>query len=224
MKLLAIETAFEQCSVALSVDGEVFERSLHAPRQHAALLLPWVQELLSEAGMRLQGLDALAFSCGPGSFTSLRIGIGVAQGLAWGAELPVVPVSSLQCAAQVASGEGVSKALVAMDARMGEVFCGRYEADETGIMRPAGDEQVCAPGIAASLASETWSGVGNGFERYTELAETTGRLAAVHAGTWPQACVMIPLAMAWLDRNDPVPAELAQPVYLRDKVAEKPGH
>ena len=224
MKLLAIETAFEQCSVALSIDGDVLERSLHAPRQHAALLLPWVQDLLSEAGMRLQGLDALAFSCGPGSFTSLRIGIGVAQGLAWGAELPVIPVSSLQCAAQVASGEGVAKALVAMDARMGEVFCGRYESDEAGVMQPAGEEQVCAPGIAAALVGETWSGVGNGFERYSELAASTAGLASIHAGTWPQARAMIPLAAAWLDRNDPVPAELAQPVYLRDKVAEKPGN
>ena len=94
MKLLAIETATETVSVALELNGEVHERYLHAPRQHAELLLPWVEELLAEAGVGFSVLDAIAFSRGPGSFTSLRIGIGVVQGLAWASDCPVIPVSS----------------------------------------------------------------------------------------------------------------------------------
>jgi len=132
MKILAIETASESCSVALSLDGVLRERSSLAPRGHAERLLPWVQELLAEAGIALQDLDAVAFSRGPGSFTSLRIGIGVAQGLAWGAGLPVVPVSSLRSAAQAAVAHGVQAAMVALDARMDEVFSGLYRLDEQG--------------------------------------------------------------------------------------------
>ena len=121
MKLLAIETATESCSVALSVEGQVFERSIVSPRAHADLLLPWVEELLSEGKLTLKELDAIAFSRGPGSFTSLRIGIGATQGLAWGADIPVVPVSSLQSAAQASVERGVTAAIVALDARMNEV-------------------------------------------------------------------------------------------------------
>ena len=108
MNLLAIETATETCSVALSINGEVMELYEHAPRQHAELLLPWVRQLLAEAGLTFNSLDGIAFSRGPGSFTSLRIGIGVVQGLAWASDLPVVPVSSLAATAQAAVGEGVN--------------------------------------------------------------------------------------------------------------------
>ena len=102
MNLLAIETATETCSVALSVSGEVLERYQRAPRQHAELLLPWVGELLAEAGLAYASVEAIAFSRGPGSFTSLRIGIGVVQGRAWASDRPVIPVSSLAATAQTA--------------------------------------------------------------------------------------------------------------------------
>jgi len=223
MKLLAIETATERCSVALSIDGEVRSQGQNAAREHASLLLPWVKGLLADAGISLKDLDALAFGRGPGSFTSLRIGIGVAQGLAWGAAIPVVPVSSLQCTAQLALQSGVCKALVALDARMGEVFCGRFQVDESGIMQPLGAERVCAPESAAALAETGWSAVGNGFERYLPLQQTLEELESAHTDILPDATAMIPLAVNWLASNAALPAALAQPVYLRDKVAEKPA-
>ncbi|MFT5371872.1 MAG: tRNA threonylcarbamoyladenosine biosynthesis protein TsaB, partial [Lysobacterales bacterium] len=127
MKLLAIETATESCSVALAIDGQIRSRESMQIRGHAELLLPWIEELLAEGELALSGLDALVFSRGPGSFTSLRIGIGVTQGLAWGADIPVVPVSSLQSTAQAVVDRGVSSAIVALDARMNEVYCGTFK-------------------------------------------------------------------------------------------------
>ncbi len=223
MKLLAIETATESCSVALAIDGQVRERAALAPRGHADHLLPWISELLAAGGVALSDLDALVFGRGPGSFTSLRIGIGVTQGLAWGADIPVVPVSSLLSTAQVAAGKGVKSAIVALDARMSEVYCGTFQLGKQGLMQPVSEEMVCPPEVVTKLDADGWSGVGIGFERYAQLAEFSASLESVHADTWPCAAAMIPLAGAWLEKNTPLPAEQAQPVYLRDKVAEKPS-
>ena len=222
MNLLAIETATESCSVALSIDGQIRKRSKIAAREHAELLLPWVRELLAEGEVSLSDLDAIAFSRGPGSFTSLRIGIGVTQGLAWGADIPVVPVSSLQSTAQVAANFGIESAIVALDARMNEVYCGTFRVDGQGLMRPAGEEKVCPPEEITRMESTGWGGVGNGFERYPALADFSKSLDAIHADTWPSASAMILLARDWLNAHPPLPAEKAQAVYIRDKVAEKP--
>jgi tRNA threonylcarbamoyladenosine biosynthesis protein TsaB len=221
MNLLALETATETVSVALSVNGEVIERYEHAPRKHAELLLPWVESVLSEAGIGFSALDAIAYSRGPGSFTSLRIGIGIVQGLAWASDRPVVPVSSLAATAQSAVAEGVNSALVALDARMNEVFTGMFEVDGNGIMVPVEAERVCAPeDIRLPVNTETY-GVGIGFDRYSELNVLAGGLKGVLADTWPRASSVLQLAQAWLTTHEALPAEMAQPVYLRDNVAKK---
>jgi tRNA threonylcarbamoyladenosine biosynthesis protein TsaB len=221
MNLLAIETATETCSVALSVDAEVIERYQHAPRQHAELLLPWIDQLLAEAGLGYAGLDAIAFSRGPGSFTSLRIGIGVVQGLAWASDRPVIPVSSLAATAQSAVREGVDIALVALDARMNEVFTGLYEVNQNGIMTPANAEQVCPPEDVTAPVVSRAHGIGNGFDRYAALTALSGQLRGIRADIWPKASSVLQLAQEWLKTNEPLSAELAQPVYLRDDVAKK---
>jgi len=221
MNLLAIETATETVSVALSYDHELIERYEHAPRKHAELLLPWVQSVLSEAGIGFSALDAIAFSRGPGSFTSLRIGIGIVQGLAWASDRPVVPVSSLAATAQSVVNEGVSSALVALDARMNEVFTGIFEADSNGIMVPVEAERVCAPkDVQLPVNAESYA-VGIGFDRYPELNVLAGGLKGVLADAWPGASSVLKLAQAWLTTNEALPAEMAQPVYLRDNVAKK---
>jgi tRNA threonylcarbamoyladenosine biosynthesis protein TsaB len=221
MNLLAIETATETCSVALAVNGQVVELYEHAPRQHAELLLPWVQQLLAEAELAFSALDAIAYSRGPGSFTSLRIGIGVVQGLAWAADLGVVPVSSLAATAQAASEEGIGAALVALDARMDEVFTGTFELDDSGIMVPVDDERVCSPEDVQLPQGSGYHGVGIGFDRYTALSEQAEYLAGIRADIWPKASTVLKLAQDWLRHNDALPAEQAQPVYLRDNVAKK---
>ena len=231
-RVLAIETSAETCSVALEIGGEMRETFEHAPMKHAELILPAVTSLLSEAGIRAADLDAIAFGRGPGSFTSLRIGIGVVQGLAWGADVPVVPVSSLAAVAQGATSviPGLNRDLsrltsllqlvVAMDARMGEVFHGTFTVGEDGIVLAAGDELVSAP--SAVVVEGDWIAAGNGFERYEELAALAQSAEACLPDCWPRASAVLRLATQWLGDNDPLPAHLAQPVYIRNDVAQKP--
>ncbi len=226
-RLLAIETASEACSVALYIDGEIRARDYHEPRRHAALLLPAVNELLEEARIRLADLDAIAFGRGPGSFTSLRIGIGAVQGLAWGAGIGVVPVSSLAALAQAAAAHHgaapESTLIAAMDARMGEVFHARYEIGGEGLVRLTGKESVSPPGAVELPVSPEAIGAGSGFARYPELEQRSVSLAAVYPDLWPSAENVIKLALEWLEGNEPLPAHRAQPVYIRDHVADKPG-
>jgi tRNA threonylcarbamoyladenosine biosynthesis protein TsaB len=228
-QLLAIETSSEACSVALSWSGEVRQWQQHAPLRHAELLLPAVRALLGEAGVSLGSLDALVFGRGPGSFTSLRIGIGVVQGLAWGAELPVVPVSSLAAVAQQLVWncsvplQFPANILVALDARMNEVFHCTYGVDELGRLQELAPEAVSPASAVNAGQPGLTTAAGNGFERYPELALLGRSLCRVHAGLVPTAAALLPLAEQWLRSHQALPAAQAQPVYVRNHVADKPG-
>jgi tRNA threonylcarbamoyladenosine biosynthesis protein TsaB len=132
-----------------------------------------------------------------------------------------VPVSSLASTAQAAAAEGINSALVALDARMDEVFAGAFTLNEAGIATPVGVERVCRPqDLQVPEEPGAW-GIGIGFERYEALVELGGKLAGVRSDMWPRAATVIELARHWLRDNDPLPAEQAQPVYLRDNVAKK---
>ena len=224
--ILAIETSAETCSVAINTGDGVLERFEHAPMKHAELILPSVSGVLDEAGMRMADVDVVAFGRGPGSFTSLRIGIGVVQGLAWGADKPVVPVSSLAAVAQVAAGrlemadEG-SEVVVAMDARMAEVFHVVFRVGRNGLVTAAGPERVGPPEDVVLEPSSI--AAGNGFERYEELAARAQGARACMADAWPRASAVLKLAQAWLETHEALNAALAQPVYIRNDVAEKPA-
>jgi len=217
MNLLALDTSTEACSCALSIAGELRERSLIAPRRHAELILPMADELLAEAGIRPQQLDGLAFGCGPGSFTGLRIACGVAQGIAFAADIPVAPISSLATLAQAAPAQQV---LAAIDARMHEVYWGQYIRDADGLMCLMGEESVCAPQQVNPPATGHWYGVGSGWLSYTSVLQTVlGDKLSHYAGErYPQAQAMIPLALAAFANGHVVTAEHAVPVYLRNKV------
>ena len=226
-KLLSIETSAESCSVALSVFDNTREKFEHAPRLHAELILPMVHSLLGEAELTLGQLDCIAFGRGPGSFTSLRIGIGVVQGLAWGADLPVVPVSSLAALAQAAVDRGLSSGVcrvcVAVDARMQEVYTANFDADAHGFVIPSGEELVCPPGDVCIVEAAGVCAAGNGFEIYPELEKLAGELGQRIPDCWPRAGAVGRLAARWLEHNKPLPAEQAQPVYIRNQVAIKPA-
>lgn len=137
--ILAIETSTEACSVALSVDSEVLYRCANEPRSHTQQVIPMVQAVLAEAGETVSQLDAIGVSIGPGSFTGLRIGFAVTQGLAYGADIPVVGVSSLQVMVQTylrknfnseASSQSLN-ILSVLDARMNQYNCGSYRWDSS---------------------------------------------------------------------------------------------
>ncbi len=219
MKLLALETSTEACSVAIFLDGKIHERVDHG-QHHSELVLGMVQEVLAEAGVSLRQLDAIAFSRGPGSFTSLRIGAGVVQGLAFGANLPVVPVSSL---AVLAQGVDAPKVLAAFDARMNQVYWGAYVRDAKGLMRLAGTEIVIAPADVPVPEGSGWVGAGNGWDQYA--AVLTARLGN-HMSEWrkqvfPKARHVAELGLELLKAGQTVTAEEALPVYVRDEVAAK---
>ena len=226
MKVLAIETASDACSCALRVGEAVVERHIVAPRRHAELVLSMVEELLGESGLALTALDALAFGRGPGSFTGLRVAAGVIQGLAYGADLPVVPVSSLRTLAQGALREdGHERVLAAFDARIGEVYWGAYEDDGGGMMTARTDDLVAAPAAVPLPGEGPWFGVGEGWRAYADaLSERMdGKCIGSDPDRFPRALDVAMLAADAHARGESVSAEHAVPVYVRNTVARKRG-
>jgi tRNA threonylcarbamoyladenosine biosynthesis protein TsaB len=217
--LLALDTATEACSVALLHDDRVLSHYEVAPRLHAQRLLPMIQQLLSDAGIAASALDAIAFGRGPGAFTGVRIAIGVVQGLAFALDRPVLPVSNLAVLAQRSLREhGARQVVAAIDARMDEVYWGCYQA-EAGEMRLLGQEAVLPPEQAEAPRgySGEWFGAGTGWGTFAE------RIALKPSGTdgsmLPHAEDLLSLARFAWTRGEALPADQAQPVYLRDQVA-----
>ena len=217
MRLLAVETSSELCSAALIVDGQIRERQEEAPNRHGEVLVPMVSALLSEAGIVATQLDALAFGQGPGSFTGIRIGIGVVQGIALGSDRPVVPVPSLLA---VAAQSGSRAALVAFDARMGEAYLGAYR-ERGGQWEEALSPLLVTPhGQIPTLEGSDWLLCGNGFDRFDWLRAFYARHSASHApGRRPHAHGVASVARGWLSQGRAIAVDDAAPLYLRDKVA-----
>ncbi len=221
MNILAVDTSGETCSVALLIGTELRQRLEREPRRHGELVLAMMDGILAEAGIGLTRLDALAFGRGPGSFTGVRIATAVVQGVAYGADLPVVPVSTLAALAQgCLRSHGSSRVLAAFDARMGELYWGPYRVDNGDLMRPAGAEEVAPPQVVALPTAGGWSGVGSGWAAYGEvLRERLGaRLLAVVPDTLCEARDVAVLAAAEFASGHWVTAEQALPVYLRERV------
>jgi tRNA threonylcarbamoyladenosine biosynthesis protein TsaB len=221
MKLLAVDTSTDACSAALYIDGAVAERFAVTPRGHAEHILPMVEDLLEDAALSLARLDALAFGRGPGSFTGVRIAAGVIQGLALGAGLAVVPVSSLAALAQGASADRI---LAAIDARMDEVYWGEYLRGDDGLVRVSGRERVTAPMHIPLPDEGHWTGVGSGWDRYADtLQQCLGeKLDGWLPGRYPHARDIAILGADGYRGGLGVAAELALPVYLRDEVVRRP--
>jgi tRNA threonylcarbamoyladenosine biosynthesis protein TsaB len=221
MKILAIDTSGDTCSVALLCRGELTQSLELAPRRHGERILDMMAGLLGNAGLTLSALDALAFGRGPGSFTGVRIATAVAQGAAFGAGLGVVGISTLAALAQGHfRASGHRRVVTALDARMGEVYWGTYEVSGAGLMDLLGDEVVVKPQSIPRPVGGGWHGVGGGFAAYpVELAQALGPELVV---AFPdRACEARDIAVlaekAWRDGLAVAP-ELALPVYLRDRV------
>jgi tRNA threonylcarbamoyladenosine biosynthesis protein TsaB len=219
MKLLALDSATEACSTALLKDDAVSERFEIIGRGHAERLLPMADALLREAGLCIDDVDAIAFGRGPGSFTGLRIAAGIAQGLAAGARLPVVPVSNLAAiAAAGARNSGATHIVACLDARMGEVYWAAYEMRD-GLPVAVTHERLSKPDAVALPYPGPWHGAGHGFGAYPALAEGLGLAAAVIDATLlPHASDIARLAAVELAAGRTVAAPRALPVYLRNDV------
>jgi len=207
--------------VALSIDDDMIYREASAPRSHTQLILPQVEEVLTEADSRLQDLDALAFGRGPGSFTGLRIAAGVVQGLALGAELPVAPISSLAALAQgvYRVDSSATSVCAAFDARIEEIYWGNFQL-RNGSMCSVTDEAVDSPDDCY-LPDGMWTAVGSGWSAYPQMkSRLSSQLIDVIPDQSPLARDMIPLARQVIADGQTVSADEAIPVYLRHKVAQ----
>jgi tRNA threonylcarbamoyladenosine biosynthesis protein TsaB len=225
MKLLALDSATDACSVALNLDGQVSERFEIAPRRHTQLLLPMTQTLLAEAGMVLRDLDLLAFTHGPGSFTGLRITLGIVQGLAFGLDRPVVGISTLAAMAERSLRmQGGSRVAVAVDARMGQVYWGEYARDDAGDCVALAEDSLRDPEKVPRLEAGKWLAAGAGWRQYAQALQ---QASGLHQGLdeaidiYPHAADVALLAANPAVARMAVPALMARPCYLRDKVAEK---
>jgi len=224
LKLLAIETSSEACSVALYLDGEVIEDFRLAPRQHGKLVLQTIESIMDDSKLALSDLDALAFGRGPGSFTGLRIAAGVIQGLAFGANLPVVPISTLAAIALQARDEvGGDYFFPAFDARLDEVYWGVYQFSESELVMPMVAEQVCCAENVAVPEGVVGTAIGSGWGSHQELLLSRvgqDQVKKTIIDCLPRAGSIARLAAIGFEKGQAVSAELAQPVYLREKVAK----
>lgn len=219
MKILALDTSTEYCSVALWQDGIHTGRCDLVGQKHSELLIDMVDTLLQDSGCRIADMDGIAYGSGPGSFTGVRIACGAVQGLALGANLPVFGVCTLQA---LAEGTGKSRVVAALDARMGEIYCAAYEKCND-VWVTVCEPCLCKPEQAPQVSGEEWFGAGSGFSAFSELlqARYEGRLTGTDGGAIPQAAHIAALAAVQFASGGGMDAAEAQPFYLRDKVALK---
>jgi len=219
MRVLALETSTEYCSVALWLDGVVTGRCELVGQKHSELLMAMLDALLKEADVKLAQLDGIAFGMGPGSFTGVRIACGVAQGLAFGANLPVAGVCTLQA---LAEASGKPRVIAALDARMGEIYHAAYEK-HGGAWMVVSEPCLCKPADAPQVPGNDWFGAGSGFVVHGEVLNEryAGQLQGVDGSVVPQAAAIAVLGAAQFIQGHGADAAEALPLYLRDKVALK---
>ncbi len=225
MNILALDTCTESCSAALLYKGEIIERVENTQRGHSELILGMMDQLFKEAGTSISAIDAIAFGRGPGSFTGVRVCVGVTQGVAFARDIPVIPVSSLAAVAQGASDRFDSSHIaVAMDARMGEIYCASYHRED-GLVNIVNEERVCPPEQFKPENDQPWIGAGTGWGEYETLLreQFSDNLTQVVIDCYPRARDIIKLAQFEAECGRMISAEKALPVYLRNNVAKKKG-
>jgi tRNA threonylcarbamoyladenosine biosynthesis protein TsaB len=221
MKLLSIESSTEFLSLSVQTDDGV--HSFHEATGPAASqrILPEIQRLLAEAGVKLSELDGIAYGTGPGAFTGVRVAVGVTQGLAFGADLPVVGVSSVQAVAQAAWLETrAEKVLVCLDARMGEVYHAALIKQQHGWVEVS-PPVVCKPHDVPAIEGDGWLAAGSGWAAFCEVLseQFTQQISGIHAEIMPTAPAMLMLATPKFKAGDTQQAYEAAPLYVRNRVA-----
>lgn len=223
MRILAFDTSTEYLSLALWQDGEVVVRDIYALQSHSSLILPEIQQLLEQQQCRLKDLTAIAFGAGPGSFTGLRIACGVAQGLAYANQLPLVAVCTLQALAAQSAHEHV---IACLDARMGEVYLAAYHNLANGDCVELLSPCLCQPQQVPELLGQGWVGVGTGWQVYAQelqqsYAQQLAPTSVDDSVIYPSAAIIAKLAVSKIALGQTVKAEDASPIYVRNKVALK---
>lgn len=227
LNVLCLDTSTEACSVAVlcMTDKQhvVSDHFMLAPREHTAKILPTVEKVLQQSGLKLPDIDVVAYGRGPGSFTGVRIGISIAQGLAYGIEKPMVGISTLQAMAQQAyKTEQVTDVYAAIDARMGEVYFAHYRLEDD-LMILVNQEVVIKPADLLTLelkVAENAGLVGSGWAAYPELVEYFKDAAKLDI-EFPSSTYMLDQVVSCVENGDTLAPESATPVYLRDKVTWK---
>ncbi len=220
-KILSIETSSAVATAALLIDQTLIQREAHGVTTHSQSILPMVQSLLHEAGISLSECDAIAFGSGPGSFTGVRTACGVVQGLAFGADLPVIPIITLLALADACrSSAGATNVLTALDARMGEVYWAQYRYDpEQQVWVTLVEPTLSAPALVVAQEGNDLTLAGNGFLAYSDKFTLSPDLLAAAQSTVPEAGAIARLAQVEWVAGRIIPAERAQPLYLRNKIA-----
>jgi len=227
LNILCVDTSTEACSVAvLKQDGtqqQVFDSFMLAPREHTTKILPTVESVLNDASLTIDDIDTVAYGRGPGSFTGVRIGISIAQGLAFGIEKPMVGVSTLQAMAQQAfKTDDVTDVYAAIDARMGEVYFAHYQLNDD-LMTLVNEEVVIKPADLLALKLtiiENSALVGSGWKAFPELMVYFNGAELLDV-EFPSSRFMLDQVVSDVSKGLSVQPELATPVYLRDKVTWK---
>ena len=221
MKLLALDTATEACSVALLINGEIHARFVHAGRSHTQQLLPMVRGLMAEAGLGFAQLDGYVCGVGPGSFAGVRIGVGYVKGLALAHERPVVPVSSLSMLALPSLDAGAEGVLVAIDARLDEVYYAAYRRGADGLPQRIDEELVTPPASVPRAASGAWHAVGSGWGAYASALQQASGVTprSIDADALPRAADALRIAQPLFAAGATITAAALVPRYLRNKVA-----
>jgi tRNA threonylcarbamoyladenosine biosynthesis protein TsaB len=228
VKLLALDTSSVACSVALAYEGELWEQHEEQPREHTRLLVPMIRSLLEESDVKLSDLDAIVLGNGPGSFIGMRIAASVAQGLAHGAGLGIVPVSSLAAAAAaVLKDQTVDRVAVAQDAHMAEVYFGLFESGTDDLPEPVAPERIHDQSTIHELQSATSASIvaaGDGWNRYPMLYECNQQAFRSRSEQlYPRATELLRLGEKSLQLNGAQAAAELNPAYLREKVAAVPN-
>lgn len=219
LKLLALDTSTEACSVALRYNDQLLTLDEVCPQQHSKRILPMVQQLLAEAGTALTQLDGIVFGRGPGSFTGVRIGVGVTQGLAFGADLPVYGVSTLAAMAQAAKRlHNATQVIAAIDARMAEVYIAQYSLVNE-LMQAQSEEIAIKPeALTPFNLTGTVMAVGTGWQTYAQQLSALQQVSIANDILYPSAQDMLTLAAPAFAAGHFISAEQAEPVYVRDDV------
>jgi tRNA threonylcarbamoyladenosine biosynthesis protein TsaB len=216
MNLLALDTSTEFLSLSLQLGEQTFSHYQHAGNASSELILPQIQALLDSANIKLSDLDGIAFGAGPGAFTGVRIACGVAQGLGFGANIPVVGVNTLLAVAQASGAEHV---IACLDARMGEIYHAAF-ARENGLWIEKSATIVCKPEAAPVLMGE-WAGVGSGWAAYDDVLSNVyaNNLSKIMKQVTPTAEAILQLAAPTFAAGLAKPASEATPIYIRNRVA-----